>query len=209
MKNLKHKSDTFGIYCILNLKNQQIYVGSSKKIFYRLRRHLSDLRANRHHTQHLQNSFNKNGEDNFYSFVIEEVKINELIDREEYWINILKADYNKTTHNLTRPSLSYTQDQRNKISNSMKLAIKEGRANCNRKEIFVYLNSGEFYKKFNSLVDCSIELQTAKSSIIRCINGMYLQANGYQYFHQYKGEKIQLVEKKKDFKKSLISTDAT
>lgn len=54
-----------GIYCILNLKNQKKYIGSSKDIQERIINHKGMLRNNKHYNPILQNSYNKYGKNNF------------------------------------------------------------------------------------------------------------------------------------------------
>lgn len=54
-----------GIYIIENTANGKVYVGSSKKVNIRLGQHKLALRKNKHHSAHLQASFNKHGADKF------------------------------------------------------------------------------------------------------------------------------------------------
>ena len=54
-----------GIYSIFNIINNKQYVGSSKNIRRRIKEHYRDLQNNKHHSQPLQNAWNKYGK---YSF---------------------------------------------------------------------------------------------------------------------------------------------
>lgn len=54
-----------GIYCIENTKNKKVYIGSSKNIYQRLLKHFALLKHNKHQNGHLQNAWNKYGEDVF------------------------------------------------------------------------------------------------------------------------------------------------
>lgn len=94
-----------GIYCIQNKLNNKQYIGSSADISKRLKEHFRKLRKKEHHSYHLQSAFNKYGEDNFITFIIEEIDIviiesnieyvkNKLLEREQYWIDNLKPEYN-------------------------------------------------------------------------------------------------------------------
>jgi group I intron endonuclease len=53
------------IYKITNKVNNKFYIGSSKNFKKRIHSHLSQLRGQSHHNNHLQNSFNKYGEHEF------------------------------------------------------------------------------------------------------------------------------------------------
>ena len=81
---------TSGIYLITCTANDLIYVGSSKDLRYRKSYHFSTLRGNCHHNQHLQNAWNKYGEEAFTFEVLELVMPWCIIEREQYWIDKLK-----------------------------------------------------------------------------------------------------------------------
>lgn len=61
------------IYKISNLKNGKFYIGSSSRIDDRIKHHLWELNNNRHVNNHLQNSWNKYGENNFEFEVIDSI----------------------------------------------------------------------------------------------------------------------------------------
>ena len=102
MKKRKYK---FGIYKISNIITNDLYVGSSSRITRRWDRHRSELKRGIHPNKHLLNSWNKYGEENFKFEVIEELDfpisydnniIREFLEsREEYYINLLKPQFNK------------------------------------------------------------------------------------------------------------------
>lgn len=83
-----------GIYCIRNQKNNNLYIGSSINITKRWNSHLCELRKNIHHCNYLQRSFNKYGESTFIFNIIEECSIEELLIREQYFIDLLNPRYN-------------------------------------------------------------------------------------------------------------------
>jgi group I intron endonuclease len=92
----KSKVENSGIYKITNLINNKCYIGSSVNCKDRIRRHESDLIRNKHHSQRLQNSFNKHGINNFSFEIIEEIEVKGmlrffidklLIAREQYYID--------------------------------------------------------------------------------------------------------------------------
>ena len=79
-----------GIYYIQNTVTNQIYIGQSKRLNERKRKHYFDLRNNKHQNSHLQNSFNKYGEENFKYGVIEHCEPDRLDELEIAYINLYK-----------------------------------------------------------------------------------------------------------------------
>src|SRR4030042_1966108 len=90
-----------GIYVIKNSITNFIYLGSTKCFYRRYQRHRKPLLNLIHDNKHLQNSFNKHGVDAFSFHIIEIVNTNNLIEREQYWLNLLKEEVNKSFYNIT------------------------------------------------------------------------------------------------------------
>lgn len=83
---------TTGIYKITNIKNEKVYIGSSKNISQRWIQHLNLLKRNKHHSAHLQYAWNLYGEDCFEFSTIEEVyEIDKLFEREQFFIDQYKS----------------------------------------------------------------------------------------------------------------------
>ena len=83
-----------GIYLIKNIVNNKIYIGSAKDINRRWVQHKSSLRLQTHHSNKLQNGFNKYGVDAFVYSVIEFCSEDLMMIREQYWIDLLTPWYN-------------------------------------------------------------------------------------------------------------------
>lgn len=89
-----------GIYEIVNKTNGKRYIGSTEQSFtIRWRNHRSLLRANRHHSRHLQNAWNKYGEDSFEFRVLErnpgpEIYYFDNITREQWYLDNESCEYN-------------------------------------------------------------------------------------------------------------------
>lgn len=86
------------IYKITNLKNNKIYIGFTiNEIQVRLRNHIRASRQNKKRHTYLHSAIRKYGED---FFIIEEIEqgVNKklLKEREKYWIEYFKPDYNLT-----------------------------------------------------------------------------------------------------------------
>jgi group I intron endonuclease len=87
-----------GVYQIRNTINGKIYIGSSKEIEERWKRHLKDLQDGRHHNIKLQRAFNKYGEAAFVFEVIELADPNCLLIREQSYLDNNKNGYNIGLH---------------------------------------------------------------------------------------------------------------
>jgi len=87
--------ENIGIYKITNKTNKKVYIGSSMNIKARISKHKSQLRNKKHRNGHLQNSWNKHGEDSFNFEIIETVKTFELLlEREQFYLDNTKNKYN-------------------------------------------------------------------------------------------------------------------
>lgn len=81
---------TSGVYKITCTANGKIYIGSSVNLCKRFKDHFSALRNNRHFNPHLQRAWNNYSEGVFTFEVIELVMPWAILDRENYWLKILK-----------------------------------------------------------------------------------------------------------------------
>ena len=80
-----------GIYGIKNCVNQHIYIGKTGMNFGdRWDSHRALLRSGKHFNEYLQRAWNKYGEDNFEFVIIEECTVEELNDKEKYYIQLYK-----------------------------------------------------------------------------------------------------------------------
>lgn len=88
-----------GIYKIICTANKKIYIGSSINLRDRRNAHFSELRRNKHGNRHLQNAWNKYGEQAFTFEVVEFVLPMSLTSREQHWLNLL-SPFGKKGFNL-------------------------------------------------------------------------------------------------------------
>jgi len=78
-----------GIYKIVCVVTGRFYVGSAVKLGQRRYRHFNELRRNAHHNITLQRAFNKYGEESFTFEIIELVSPEDLLIREQLWLDLL------------------------------------------------------------------------------------------------------------------------
>lgn len=128
METMRDKVETnlpdgvIGIYCIKNRINNKVYIGQSINIRTRWYNHRKELDGNRHHNEHLQNSWNKYGRENFVFNVIEECPVDNIDEHEIYWINYYNATngacgYNITSGGQGTHGFSWSNDEKEYLSN--------------------------------------------------------------------------------------------
>ena len=92
-----------GIYQILNLINNNVYIGSSSNIKQRFAQHKCDLKHNRHRNHHLQNAWNKYGEETFIFQIVEmSTSPEKILNRENKYIWMYSPIYNNIQVNNER-----------------------------------------------------------------------------------------------------------
>lgn len=109
-----------GIYKITNKINKNFYIGSSKNIEERWKKHLRIYKNPnmKEYEYPLYRSFRKYGEENFELEVLEEFEKYDqetLIEREVYYYELLKPDYNQMRPALT-PIYNPTEEERKERS---------------------------------------------------------------------------------------------
>lgn len=102
-----------GIYKILNLKNNNFYIGSSIDLRKRFSEHRRSLNKNKHHSYYLQSAWNKYGENNFEFIILEFVSRNRLKKREQYYLDKLFPVYNMSK-SATSPMLGRKHSEKTK-----------------------------------------------------------------------------------------------
>lgn len=138
--NLKEKC---GIYMFFNMKSGKRYVGSSVDIYNRIHEHVHNLNNNKAHNAHFQNSWNKHGEEAFIFCVLEYCEPEIRFEREQYYIDYLKPEYNLTLNVVANFGHSPSQETRNKISTTLKEKYNSGKITTYKQEhlwetVYVY-----------------------------------------------------------------------
>jgi len=110
----KHQS---GIYIIRRINSSECYIGSAVSILNRWSTHKWNLKRGAHHSTYMQNVFNKHG-CVFEYHVLEIVeKVEDLIAREQFWIDLHKPVYN--TAKVAGSTLGVKQSDEAKAKQSL------------------------------------------------------------------------------------------
>jgi group I intron endonuclease len=110
-----------GIYSITHVPTGLEYIGSSTRIQSRIKGHKNDLKNNRHHSQRLQNYWNKYSESEFIFSVVELVELPErLIEREQSHIDFRKPAFNMSPTAGSCLGSRHTEESKKRASISTK-----------------------------------------------------------------------------------------
>jgi len=106
-----------GIYCINNTFNNHKYIGSSYNIKKRFTTHKNELRKNRHHSQYLQNAWNKYGEDSFKFIILTECDRDLLLIKEQEHFIKYNPEYNVSKSSIApMEGRKHSKETKNKMS---------------------------------------------------------------------------------------------
>jgi hypothetical protein len=102
-KQDEHLVTQSGVYQIKNKENNKVYIGStSTKFSRRLTSHIRDLLKNRHHSIHLQNSYNKDKRfDKFEISILEVCDVEKCLELEQKWIDFYQSYDDKFGYNIS------------------------------------------------------------------------------------------------------------
>lgn len=115
-----------GIYKITNIINNKYYVGSSLDLMSRKANHFRKLKTNRHHCAHLQNAWNKYGEENFKWEVIELLNDLDLTEIRKIEQRYISADFDNQ-YNIAKDTMApgvYSEEVRQKQINACRETIR-------------------------------------------------------------------------------------
>jgi group I intron endonuclease len=150
LDTLDQKKST-GIYVIQQKSSGKKYIGSTKNSFAaRWRSHLCELRNNKHHSIHLQRSWNKYGEDDFEFIIVRHVQDDkEVLVEEQRWLDTINPEFNisKKVGGNSRVVRQETIDKikatKAKNKTPMRWVNKNGNESfIKASEIDQYINSG-------------------------------------------------------------------
>lgn len=165
-----------GIYRIINLVNNKMYIGSAKDLIERKCNHFSELRNNKHHSIHLQRAYNKLENKKVLNFeILEYCNENILIERENYYLN----HYCKSTDYLNNKNKEFLKLSYNILALAQKgfsgkhkpeTIEKFKMNNPLRKDISIYDSFGKFIEILPSAKAVQDKYNIAKTSILKTCN---------------------------------------
>jgi group I intron endonuclease len=106
---------TVGIYQIKRIGTEDVYIGSSANIENRWKSHRRNLINGKHHSPYLQNVVNKYGIDILEFSIIEEAVEQDLLVREQYYIDLLDPVFNYAKIAGSRRGIKQTPEAIEKV----------------------------------------------------------------------------------------------
>ena len=169
-----------GIYKIENKVNGKVYVGQSINIAVRWYNHSHELDGNRHCNSHLQNAWNKYGSGNFEFSIIEECTIENIDDKEIYWIDYYNSSNEKYGYNMSsggqgRHGYSWSNEDKERLS---KLQNPLPVVQCDL--------DGNIVERWRSASYAARETGYPVSGIMNCVkeDGDQYQTHGYIWLYE-------------------------
>lgn len=104
-----------GIYIITSCINGEIYIGSAVNIKQRKQQHFKHLELNKHHSIYLQRHYNKYPDDLWFG-ILEFCPKENLIEREQYWMDTLHPKFNICPNAGNHLGFKYSEESRKKMS---------------------------------------------------------------------------------------------
>lgn len=178
-KDLNQKCGIYKITC-----NEHSYIGSSINIYYRLKRHISDLLKNKHANKYMQNAFNKYGKDSFNFEVIEECSRVVLIKTEAYYIQSMSPDLNFIQDPV---AVIHSNETLLKISTTLKEAYASKRIkNPISKTVHQYNINGFYLKSYESCAEAEKQLNLPKGKVSKVASGKGFSCKNYRWSYELK-----------------------
>lgn len=141
-KQKEKRKELSCIYSIVNLIDGKLYVGSTINFKNRSARHLSALKNNKHDNEYLQRAFNKYGVSNFLINILEQCDSDNLVVKEQYYIDFFKSYQDSNGYNLVRfveQRRRHTKRTRDKIK--IACGNKKRKTHCKNGHEFNLINT--------------------------------------------------------------------
>jgi len=201
-RNFEKVSGVMAIYIIINNVNNKIYIGSTVNVSLRKSGHFNKLKRNTHPNSHLQNSYNKYGEQAFNTYLLENVNDeNELLSREQSWLDELQPFDRSIGYNIA-PIAGTTLGTKHSEESKAKRRInslgennhfygkKHNQATIKRisdnksKSICQFDLSGNFMMEWSSVSEIEMVLGYSRHAIYHCCNHRVQKHEGYIWIYR-------------------------
>ncbi|MCK9445976.1 GIY-YIG nuclease family protein [bacterium] len=190
-----------GIYKIKNKINNKCYIGSAINILGRFATHKSSLNKNKHHSYYLQQSWNKYGIEFFIFEILEYCEKNILLEREQYYMDLLNPEYNMCKIAGSCLGIKGTPESNLKKSINHAFKGKYGKEHPSSKPVFQYEQNGNFVKKWENPVQIQNELHFDSGNIRKSIKNRWVFYN-YFWSYAFLGDIYNGVPKRRDRSKT-------
>jgi hypothetical protein len=220
-----------GIYLIHNNISNKSYVGSAVNIYKRIFgkssiSHLRSLSEGRHHNAHLQSAYNKHGVSAFTFSVLEVCSKEELIEREQFFLDTLllakdKKEFVNKAYNicpvagspLGRPTSTTTKIKmsQSQIGTKNSMYGRTGNKHPRSIPIAQYSSDGTFIAKYSNVAEASKALKINEKAIRSALRDGH-SASGFYWFVYENSSAKKIIAKgpqKKSFKATCATTGST
>lgn len=200
-----------GIYQITNLVNKKVYIGSSENIAKRWVHHKSNLRNNKHHSFHLQRSYNKHGEEIFSFSILATCPVEYLLKLEQWFLDNVKPEYNnskkagnclgvkhtKESGEKKRVALEgriFSEESKDKmrkhaktkgITEDHKKVLANSRTShlgpVNKQVLKICMTTQNVLQEYKSITEASKDNNTRHSNISNAVRGVTKSSGGFKW----------------------------
>jgi group I intron endonuclease len=178
-----------GIYKI-SVGSDLFYIGSSRNMVRRKGEHRYKLKNNIHSSSRLQEIVNKRGMEIFSFEIIEEVSLENLLIREQFYIDSLNPPLNACPNAKDSTGFKHSKISKEKISKSMignqwckgrKLSSQSRLKISERKSVPIiqYDLNKKFIEKYKSIKEASMKTGIKKAVIRDFSKGIRKSGNGF------------------------------
>lgn len=161
---IKDQKEKTGVYCLVNLINGKIYIGSSINLAVRMKNYLNTtfLKNKKNNNLPIISALLKYGQENFAVLILEFVVVENLAIRETYYITYLLPHYNILKQGYSSIGYTNTEATKQMLSELAKNRIHSDKTKALISRALVGENN-PFYNK-NHSVDSKLRMIEANSA---------------------------------------------
>jgi group I intron endonuclease len=161
---IKNQKDKTGVYCLVNLINGNIYIGSSVNLAVRMRNYLNTtfLKHKKNNNMPIVKALLKYGQDNFAVLIVEYINVENLTVRETHYITQLLPYYNVLKQGYSSIGYKHTEATKQMLSELAKNKIHSEKTKALISRALVGDNN-PFYNK-NHSVESKLRMIEANSA---------------------------------------------